>query len=63
MENGINISSEGVQETIVLMAAAIDTVFESAFRNHVSAEVQLQALEALKAAGSVNHTTITNCLS
>ena len=61
MENGIKLTTEGAQETVVLMAAAIDAIFESAFKNHVPAEVQLVALEALKASGSINGTTISNC--
>ena len=61
METGIKISTEGTQTSTILMAAALDTLFESAFRNHISAKVQLRAVDALKSAGSVENCSIMNC--
>ncbi len=61
METGIKISSEGTQTSAIMMAAALDTVFESAFRNHIPVEVQLQAVAALKSAGCVENCSIMNC--
>ena len=60
METGINMSTAHEKEDIESFAAAINSIFDSAFKNHMDNKTTQQAIKAIGGAFSITNSTIAN---